>query len=87
MLHFIEKKVSGAFLFVDFLHRNGCLLSHTGQPVINDTGLAALTLLVAESEAKPKILLLKAVSKYQKKFTRVRGNKNHGARKIFVLNV
>lgn len=43
-------KRSGAFLFVDFLNRNGRLLDKTGQPVINDIGLAALALLVAESE-------------------------------------
>ena len=42
-------KRSGAFLFVDFLHRNNRLLDEQDQPVINDTGLAALTLLVAES--------------------------------------
>jgi len=39
-------KRSGAFLFVDFLNRNGRLLDSTGQPVINDIGLAALALLV-----------------------------------------
>jgi len=39
---------------VDFLHRNGCLLYENGIPVINDTGLAALTLLVAESDLKQK---------------------------------
>jgi prophage maintenance system killer protein len=35
-------KRSGAFLFVDFLHRNGRLLNAEGLPVINDMGLAAL---------------------------------------------
>ena len=35
-------KRSGAFLFVDFLHRNGRLLNSQGDMVINDTGLAAL---------------------------------------------
>jgi hypothetical protein len=33
-------KRTGAFLFVDFLARNGWLLCH-GQPVINDVGLGA----------------------------------------------
>lgn len=47
-------KRSGAFLFVDFLHRNNRLLDAQDQPVINDTGLAALTLLVAESAPKQK---------------------------------
>ena len=51
-------KRSGAFLFVDFLHRNGRLLDSNGNPVINDTGLAALTLLVAESDPKQKKRLL-----------------------------
>ncbi len=37
-------KRSGAFLFVDFLHKNNRLLNEQNQPVINDTGLAALTL-------------------------------------------
>jgi len=40
-------KRSGAFLFVDFLHRNRRLFNKKDEPVINDTGLAALTLLVA----------------------------------------
>jgi len=47
-------KRSGAFLFVDFLNRNGRLLDSTGQPVINDIGLAALALLVAESDPAHK---------------------------------
>ncbi len=47
-------KRSGAFLFVDFLHRNNRLLDQNDIPVINDTGLAALTLLVAESDPKQK---------------------------------
>lgn len=46
-------KRSGAFLFVDFLHRNNRLLDEQDQPIINDTGLAALTLLVAESAPEP----------------------------------
>ncbi|WP_300465183.1 virulence protein RhuM/Fic/DOC family protein [Desulfobacula sp.] len=54
-------KRSGAFLFVDFLHRNGRLLSEAGIPVINDTGLAALTLLVAESDPKQKDTLIKLI--------------------------
>ncbi|MCG5541882.1 MULTISPECIES: RhuM family protein [unclassified Halorhodospira] len=62
LLYFVVKdhpfadgnKRSGAFLFVDFLHRNGRLLNDAGQPVVNDAGLAALTLLVAESAADQK---------------------------------
>lgn len=54
-------KRSGAFLFVDFLHRNGRLLNAQGQPVINDMGLAALALLVAESDPAQKDVLIRLV--------------------------
>lgn len=54
-------KRSGAFLFVDFLHRNGRLLNVQGHPVINDTGLAALALLVAESDPAQKDVLIRLV--------------------------
>lgn len=53
-------KRSGAFLFVDFLARNGRLLRH-GEPVINDVGLAALALLVAESDAKNKDVMIRLI--------------------------
>lgn len=69
LLYFVVKnhpfadgnKRSGAFLFVDFLHRNGRLLNTSGQPIINDTGLAALTLLVAESDPKQKETLIRLI--------------------------
>ena len=69
LLYFVVKnhpftdgnKRSGAFLFVDFLHRNGRLLNDSGEPVINDTGLAALTLLVAESDPKQKEILIRLI--------------------------
>ena len=69
LLYFVVKnhpfsdgnKRSGAFLFVDFLHRNGRLLDHNGYPVINDTGLTALTLLVAESDPKQKETLIRLI--------------------------
>ncbi len=54
-------KRSGAFLFVDFLHRNGRLLNDDGEVTINDTGLAALTLLVAESDPKQKETLIRLI--------------------------
>ena len=54
-------KRSGAFLFVDFLHRNGRLFNKNDEPVINDTGLAALTLLVAESDPKQKETLIRLI--------------------------
>lgn len=54
-------KRSGAFLFVDFLHRNGRLVNSKGETIINDTGLAALTLLVAESDPKQKDILIRLI--------------------------
>ncbi len=54
-------KRSAAFLFVDFLYRNGRLLSGSGEPVINDVGLAALTLLVAESDPANKDVMIRLV--------------------------
>ncbi|MDN5620902.1 MAG: virulence RhuM family protein [Psychrobacter sp.] len=54
-------KRSGAFLFIDFLHRNQRLLDSKGDTVINDTGLAALTLLVAESDPSQKETLIKLI--------------------------
>ena len=53
-------KRSGALLFVDFLARNGRLL-RGGEPVINDVGLAALALLVAESDAKNKDVMIRLI--------------------------
>jgi hypothetical protein len=54
-------KRSGAFLFVDFLNRNGRLLDRAGQPVINDIGLAALALLVAESDPAQKETMVRLI--------------------------
>ena len=54
-------KRSGAFLFVDFLNRNGRLLDRTGHPVINDIGLAALALLVAESNPSHKDTMIRLI--------------------------
>lgn len=50
----------GSFLFVDFLQRNGRLL-RGGEMVINDTGLAALALLIAESAPKDKEVMIRLV--------------------------
>ena len=69
LLYFVVKnhpfsdgnKRSGAFLFADFLHRNGRLFNARGEAVINDTGLAALTLLVAESDPKQKDTLIRLI--------------------------
>lgn len=54
-------KRSAAFLFVDFLHRNHRLFNASGEPVINDVGLAALTLLVAESNPVNKDTMIRLV--------------------------
>lgn len=69
LLYFVVKnhpfsdgnKRSGAFLFVDFLNRNHHLFNAEGEPIINDTGLAALTLLVAESDPKQKEVLIRLI--------------------------
>ncbi|MCS6914771.1 MAG: virulence RhuM family protein [Myxococcota bacterium] len=53
-------KRTGAFLFVDFLARNG-RLTRNGEPVINDVGLAALALLVAESDARNKDVMIRLI--------------------------
>ncbi|WP_368648406.1 virulence protein RhuM/Fic/DOC family protein [Castellaniella ginsengisoli] len=50
----------GSYLFVDFLARNGRLLRHN-EPVINDVGLAALALLVAESDPKAKEVMIRLI--------------------------
>ena len=54
-------KRSSAFLFVDFLNRNGRLLDAAGDPVINDIGLAALALLVAESDPAQKETMIRLI--------------------------
>jgi prophage maintenance system killer protein len=54
-------KRSAAFLFVDFLNKNHRLLGVDGQVVINDIGLAALTLLVAESKSENKEIMIKLI--------------------------
>jgi len=69
LLYFVVKnhpfadgnKRSGAYLFVDFLHRNNRLIDAEGIPCINDTGLAALTLLVAESKPDQKETLIRLI--------------------------
>lgn len=69
LLYFVVKnhpftdgnKRSAAFLFVDFLHRNGRLLNAAGEPVINAIGLAALTLLVAESDPVNKDTMIRLI--------------------------
>jgi len=54
-------KRCGAFLFVEFLSRNGRLLDAGGAPVLNDIGLAALALLVAESAPAQKETIIRLI--------------------------
>ena len=54
-------KRSGAFLFVDFLNQNHRLMDRNGYPVINETGLAALALLIAESDPTQKDTMIQLV--------------------------
>lgn len=69
LLYFVVKnhpfadgnKRSGAFLFVDFLYQNKRLYKENGNPIINDTGLAALTLLVAESSPDQKETIIRLI--------------------------
>ena len=44
-----------------FLHRNNSLHNRHNEPIINDTGLAALTLLVAESNPQQKESLIRLI--------------------------
>jgi prophage maintenance system killer protein len=53
-------KRTGAFLFIDFLNRNNALM-RDGQPIINDIGLAALALLVAESAPAQKETMIRLI--------------------------
>jgi len=50
-----------AFLFIDFLHRNGQLFGPDGQPLIDDIALTALTLLIAESDPARKDTMIRLV--------------------------
>ncbi len=54
-------KRSAALLFLDFLNRNGRLMREDGTLVVNDVGLAALALLVAESDPKDKDVLIRLI--------------------------
>lgn len=69
LLYFVVKnhpfsdgnKRTAAFLFVDFLNRNNRLFNEKFEPVINDTGLAAITLLAAESDPKEKDTIVRLI--------------------------
>lgn len=69
LLYFIIKshpfsdgnKRIGAFLFVWFLEKNTHLLKPSGEHKINDNALAALALLVAQSDPNDKELMIKLI--------------------------
>jgi len=69
LLYFIVKnhpftdgnKRIGAFVFAGFLHRNGRLFDADGNPVVNDVGLAALSLLVAQSRPDDRDVLIRLI--------------------------
>lgn len=69
LLYFIIKnhpfadgnKRIGAFLFAGFLHHNRRLFRADGSPVINDVGLAALCLLVAQSRPDDKDIIIRLI--------------------------
>ena len=46
---------------MDLLHSNGRLLNVRGEPVVNNVGLAALTLLVAESDPANKETMIRLI--------------------------
>ncbi len=54
-------KRSGSLLFLDYLRRNDALLASNGQPRFSDTALVALALLVAESRASNKELVIRLI--------------------------
>jgi prophage maintenance system killer protein len=51
----------GTLLFLDYLRRNGLLLRADGAPRLADNAMVALALLIAESEAAQKGLLIRLV--------------------------
>ncbi|MFZ0168118.1 MAG: RhuM family protein [Candidatus Dormiibacterota bacterium] len=54
-------KRAGSLLFLDYLRRNSALMGSNGQPRFSDTALVALALLVAESEASHKELVIRLI--------------------------
>ncbi len=54
-------KRTASLLFLDYLRRNGALAGSDGRPRFSDTALVALALLVAESEASHKDLVIKLI--------------------------
>lgn len=69
LLYFIIKdhpffdgnKRIGAFIFVYYLDKSGYLYKYSGERKINDNALAALALLIAESNPKEKDIMIKLI--------------------------
>jgi prophage maintenance system killer protein len=59
-------KRSGAFLFVYFLDMNNYLFRKNGERKINDNALAALALLIAESDPKEKDQMIALITQLLK---------------------
>ena len=55
-------KRSASFLFVYFLDKNNALYREDGEKKINDNALAALALLVAESDPKEKEVMVALIT-------------------------
>lgn len=51
----------GTLLFLEYLRRNGLLLRPDGQPRLADNAIVALALLVAESDARQKELMIRLI--------------------------
>jgi len=54
-------KRTASLLFLDYMRRNNALRGSNGQPRFSDTALVALALLVAESEASHKELVIRLI--------------------------
>jgi prophage maintenance system killer protein len=54
-------KRTASLLFLDYLRRNDALVGSNGQPRFSDTALVALALLVAESDASHKELVVRLI--------------------------
>ena len=54
-------KRNGALLFLQYLRRTGLLLRASGEPRLANNAMVALALLIAESEAGQKDLMIRLI--------------------------
>ncbi len=54
-------KIIGAFLFIWYLERNGCLYHNDGSKRIEDNALVAICLMLAQSRSEDKDIMVKLV--------------------------